>query len=1429
MYLIFDTETTGLPKDYNAPVSDLDNWPRCVQIAWQLHDKNGELIEHKDFIIRPEGFQIPYEVRKIHGISQQLAELKGVPVREVLEHFNRAIEKTQFIVGQNIRFDLNIMGAEFLRAGIESQLLEKPVLDTCTETTAGLCRIPGGRKGKYKLPTLTELHTHLFGESFEEAHNATADVEATARCFFELVRQRVYTTGELGVEEAYFDEFTAKHPGPIRPAGIPHLDLKAESAALEQKTSGQPTQPGGIPGVLKDTTFVHLHNHTQYSVLNSTSRIKDLVQTAVDMGMPAVALTDTGNMMGAYEFYHHIRSANRKDWETIKPIIGCELDITADMGVKNPKERTAKIVLLAKDIHAYKNLIKLTSLAQTEGFYFVPRIDKKTLLEHREGLIVLSGGIDGIIAQKILTAHEKEWDEEVSWWKEHFGEDFYLEIVRHGLEEENFVNTKLLELAGKHGIKPVATNNTFFIHREDAEAQRILLKVKNENFRAFRRRPDEEPDTRYFKSQDEMKELFADIPEAILNTGEIADKIKPFSLHRPVELPKFNIPDAFKDPKDEEDGGSRGEQAYLRHLTYQGAKERWGEITPEIEERLEFELNIINDAGFAGYFLIVWDVIYQARKMGVSVGPGRGSAAGSAVAYCLKITNLDPIKYGLLFERFLNLERISLPDIDIDFDDERRERVLQYVTAKYGKENTAQIITYGTMGAKSAFRDAARVMGADPQDVNRVAKFIPDRMKLEVLLNPEKYPDIIGELRDDDKKKIKGLHEILQNEPSYKKVFENALKVEGSLRNTGVHACGFIISPAPVDSIIPIARAKDSDIPVTQFNQDFVESAGLLKMDFLGLKTLTLIRKTLEIIKAIHGEEIDMDNVNLEDEETLKLFQRGDTVGVFQFESEGIRKALKVIKPNRFTDIIAVVALYRPGPMEYIPLYANRKHGKVPIEYPLPEMEEYLKETYGVTVYQEQVMLLSQKLAGFSKAEADGLRKAMGKKIIKKLEELRPKFFEGAKQRGHPEEVLEKIWKDWEKFTSYAFNKSHATVYAFIAFQTGFLKAHYPPEYMASVLTVNIHDIKKVGFYMEECRRMGIEVLGPDVNESYYHFSVNKKRQIRFGMGGIKGVGEAAVSGIIEERKKNGPFTGIYDFVRRSDLRQVNKRVMEGLAVAGAFDHFGIPRESYFATDDKGKSFIDTLLYYGHRHQEAESSIQMSLFGETTGAGELEEPLPPEAPEWSIMEKLSREKEAVGMYISAHPLDTYQYEIENFCKMTISELQDLSKWEGKEITFAGIVTDAQHRQTKYSKGYAIITLEDFTGDITIRVFGDAYIKYNNYFRVNNFLYVKAKVIKGRNEGEMRLIYYDISSLTELLEKKGKTITLTFDINELNTGILEELEEMFKKYKGDKAVQFIVMDPDERVSVKLTGRKRKVHISTELIEFLKEKQWNFELN
>ena len=1436
MFLIYDTETTGLPKRWGAPLTDSENWPRCIQIAWQIHDVKGAVVSHKDYLIQPDNFTIPFDSEQVHGISTALASAEGVPLADVLFEFNKALEKVNYVVGHNVSFDRNIMGAEFLRAGLTDSLDGKAFIDTCTEETAQFCQLSGGRGGKFKLPTLSELYHFLFKQSFKEAHNATADVEATSRTFLELIRQdKLHPKAMVSLEESL--ELKAQSSS-FKLIGLKHQNLKEASKRLKKEVSSAVPikKQVGIEGALADASFVHLHNHSQFSVLQATSRVSQLVEAAAKYEMPAIALTDHANLMGAFHFIKAIAVHNKKAEQKIKPIVGCEFYVCEDHLDKTRRDDGYQIVFLAKSKKGYHNLSKLTSAAYVSGFYYVPRIDRKLIELYKEDLIVLTGNTYGEVPSKILNIGDRQAEEALKWWHTKFGDDFYIELMRHGEEGEDRANQVLIQFSKKHNISLIASNNTYYTNKEEANAHDILLCVKEGEKQAtpigrgrgFRYGlPNQEY---YFKSQEEMKTLFHDQPEAILNIEVLVSKIEPFELSRDVLLPKFEIPIEFKNSEIEK--GKEGENKYLRFLTYEGAKGRYEELTDVIKKRIDFELEVIANTGYPGYFLIVQDFIAAARKMDVSVGPGRGSAAGSVVAYCLKITNIDPIKYDLLFERFLNPDRVSMPDIDIDFDDEGRGRVMDYVIEKYGSNQVAQIITYGTMAAKSSIRDTARVLDLPLGEADRIAKLLPN-IKLSKIFNSTEQ-ELKDNLRADEVLRVNEIKNLAEEESLSGETIQQAKVLEGSLRNIGTHACGVIITPDDITQFVPVATAKDSDLYITQFDNSVVEDAGLLKMDFLGLKTLTIVKDTVKLVMYKHNINLDPDKFPLDDQKTYELFQRGHTVGIFQYESAGMQKYLKDLKPTVFADLIAMNALYRPGPLEYIPSFVDRKNGQEEISYDLPVMAEYLEETYGITVYQEQVMLLSQKLAGFSKGDADVLRKAMGKKIFALLQKLKPQFIDGGKVNGHPEKVLEKIWKDWEAFAAYAFNKSHSTCYAWIGYQTAYLKSHYPAEYMAAVLSNNMNDIKQVTFFMEECRRMGLNVLGPDVNESFYKFTVNDQQAIRFGMGAIKGVGRGAVETIIEHRK-NQRYNSIFDLVKRIDLRAANKKAFENLVLAGGFDSFGkVNRAQYFNPDGDGITFLEKTLRFGAKYQENLNSSQTSLFSDATNQTYQDLTIPNCEP-WSNLIRLKKEKEVVGIYISSHPLDDFTHEMEHFMNISLNRLGDLNLLLNRELNLGGIVNDVQHLESRNGKGWARFALEDFTDQYEFRIFGEDYLKYRHFLVVNQFIRIRLSVREGwvnrenGKAGSPRIQYLQFEMLQNTIESNAKKLTLQLDIHQLNENKITILQDNLKSYKGNKSLFFSIYDPSKKIKLILKSNRQKVKITQDLLDFLDKEFLHYKLN
>ncbi len=1361
MFLIYDTETTGLPNDYNAPLTDFDNWPRMVQLAWQVHDEKGELVEVKNFIVKPEGFVIPRATEKIHGISTERALREGKPLREVLDEFVKALNQVKVVAGHNVDFDNAIVRVECLRTETECPLTEKIIVDT-KEASTDYCAIPGGRGGKYKWPKLAELHRKLFGEDFDAAHNASADVQATARCFLELIRLNIITAPMLHLPEETLQVFRQLHPTPMASIGLEVQAYHEEEKLEETSPAEEKTTAGTIP-------FTHLHVHTQFSVLDGLSKIPVLMKKAKEDGMTAVAITDHGNMFGVKSFHQTALK------EGIKPILGCEVYV-ARRGMDRKESKVDAsgwhLVLLAKNETGYQNLLKLVSAGWTRGYYYKPRIDKELLKKHREGLMALSACLGGEIPSKIMNEGVEKAELALQEYKEIFGDDFYLELQRHKsgdaetdrkvYEDQVYVNNELLKLSEKYGVKVVATNDVHFVNQEDAGAHDRLICI------GTARDLDDPNRLRYtqqewFKTTAEMNALFADVPQALVTTQEIADKVEQFELdHKPI-MPEFEIPAEFEDA-----------DAYLRHLTYEGAKERYPELTQEITDRIDFELETIKSMGFPDYFLIVWDFLKAAREMGVSVGPGRGSAAGSVVAYCLKITQIDPVKYKLLFERFLNPDRISMPDIDIDFDDDGREKVLHYVSQKYGKERVAHLITFGSMAAKSAIRDVARVQKLPLSEADRLAKMVPDRPGITLEQAIKEVPELKEELE--------------KGKPEVSSVLRNALTLEGSVRNTGTHACGIIIARDSLDKFVPVSTVKESVLEyATQYDGKYIESIGLLKMDFLGLKTLSIIKDTLENIKMSKGIEVDIDNVPLDDKETYALFSRGETTGLFQFESDGMKKYLQELKPTRFEDLIAMNALYRPGPMQYIPSFIKRKHGKEKIQYDVPMMEEILKETYGITVYQEQVMLLSRKMAGFTRGQSDSLRKAMGKKKLAEMAKLKVEYLAGCEKNGIPKNTAEKIWKDWEEFAKYAFNKSHATCYSYVAYQTAYLKAHYPAEFMAAVLSRNLNNIDKITFFTKEAERMGIQVLGPDINESSLNFTVNKNGIIRFGLAAIKGVGGSAVEDIISEREKNGPYKSIFDFAKRVNLKSVNKRSFEALAKAGAFDGFeGTHRAQYFFKENENDTeFIEKVIRFGAKFQEKKNSAQVSLFGDSEEF-EVQDPPIPSCEPWPKAVQLRHEKEVTGFYISGHPLDAFELTLKYLCNVDIATLHDhLTDYKNKEVVFGGMVTSTLQRTAKNGSLFGVLTLEDYTGSMDFRLFKENYLKMRHMMVTGNLLLVHARVEESRyNPGSVNVNIQNISLLEDALNKAMKRITLFLKPEDVSDRFIDELAQMKQEYPGN---------------------------------------------
>ena len=1191
--------------------------------------------------------------------------------------------------------------------------------------------------------------------------------------------------------------------------------------------------------------FTHLHVHTQYSILDGAAAIKPLLKRAKELGMTALAITDHGNMYGVKEFH------DAAEKEGIKPILGCEVYVAGGsrFDKSGKDDRGDHLILLAKNLEGYHNLSKIVSYAFTEGFYYRPRVDKELLRLYHDGIICCSACLGGELPQAIMRGDMQEARRVVEEFVSIFGEDYYLELQLHqsGIprideqvyENQKKVNAVLLQLAAEYGVKYICSNDVHFIMADDAPAHDRLICLNTG-------RDLDDPNRmrytwqEYLKSEEEMAALFPDHPEALATTAEIAGKVEEYSLeHKPL-MPNFPIPDDFDVPLDQlketfrkkikdeavlaeidrctdsldEVVGRHPELSdqltiakqfrYLEHLTYKGAERRYGTLSDAVRKRIEYELSTIEWMGFPGYFLIVWDFIRAAREMGVSVGPGRGSAAGSVVAYSLTITNIDPMKYDLLFERFLNPDRISLPDVDVDFDEDGRADVLHYVVEKYGSKRVAQIVTFGTMAPKAAIKDVARVQKLPLSESNRISKLVPEKPGTTFAKAYKEVPELVKEKESDN--------------PLIRDTMKYAEKLEGSVRQTGVHACGVIIGQDDLEKFAPMAIAKDAELNVVQYEGKLVESVGLIKMDFLGLKTLSIIKDALENIESTTGSRPDIDAIPLDDPLTYDLYSRGETTGLFQFESPGMKKHLRNLKPNRFEDLIAMNALYRPGPMEYIPNFIARKHGLEPVTYEIPDMEEYMKDTYGIPVYKEQVMLLSQKLAGFTGGEADTLRKAMGKKKRDVLDKMKPKFIEGAKKNGHDPKICEKIWGDWEAFASYAFNKSHSTCYAYVSYQTAYLKAHYPAEFMAALLSRNLSDIKKISFFMDECKRMGLSVLGPDVNHSKIRFSVDEGGNVRFGLAAIKGVGESAVQNIIDTRKEGGPFKSVYDFVERVNLQTVNKKTLENLVLGGAFDAISdLPRSAYLARDEHDGTLLDALVRYGNRVQSEKNNVQQSLFGGITEESSVQKPEPPQYTPWTKLETLNRERDVIGIYLSSHPLDDFSLIIKHYCTCSLGDLADLPSMNGRDFVAAGMVTSVMHLTTKTGKPYGRFTIEDYNGSHEFVLFSKDYENFRRFLFEGYYLLIKGKVaprIYNPNELETRIT--SIMMLAEAQETLMKEVTVSVPVDELTEELVGRLSAAAKENRGQVILRFKVYDPAAEVAVNLYSKSVKVALTGDLI-------------
>lgn len=1421
MYLIIDTETTGLPKRNDSIINDnnIHIWPRIVQFSWQIHDKFGNLVDFKNFIIKPNNFDIPFNAFKIHGITNDIAEKYGHDLSYVLFKFKPILKKYKYIIGHNLIFDLKVIESEFIRHNISFSVKGKKKIDTKIVST-NYCKIPISiERKKFKWPTLSELYNKLFGEKINNIHNSEYDVKATARCFLELLRIGVISSSIVSVNDSKIkDKYTNKIPYSVVDFSKDSLNKRKnlkniyfknknfyKNFFLDEKIKINSSE-------LKKKEYSHIHNHTNFSILNSTININSMVLKAGEMGMKSLGITDYGNMMGAYYFLDAINSFNMKNpKKIIKGIIGCEMFISEYyLQKKFTKEQPDKRwtqVFLSKNKKGYKNLSKLCSHGFLDGLYSgIPRIGKNLIEIYKKNLIALTGDLNSEIPYTILNYGEKEGEKIFLWWKELFGDDFYIELLYHGLEEENYVNNILLNFSKKYNVKYIIQNNVFYLDKKEANAHDILLCIKNREKQSTPIGKEKgsrfgfENQEYYFKNIKEMKKIFQKFPESFDYLNELINKIEPYHISHKVELPKF-YSSSSKDIEIEE----KNNFLFLKKLTYEGMKKRYKIINSYIKKRIHFELKIIKNCKFSGYFLIVLDFIRQAKKINVLVGPGRGSVAGSIVAYCTGITDIDPIKYRLLFERFLNKNRISLPDIDIDFDDKGRDKIIEWAINMYGKYRVAQIITYSTMGAKLAIRDTARVLGLPIKEAEKISKMIPNFISLKKVLSKE--PLFSFRLNKEEKINLEEVRNIFYKKNTLSsEVLKQAKILEGTIRSTGIHACGIIISSHDLRNRVPVSIAKESNLLVTQFDNNVVEHVGLMKIDLLGLKTLTIIKETIFKIKEQNKEY----KFSLDDKKTYDLFQKGETIAVFQYESLGMQKYLKKLKPDKFNDIIAMNALYRPGPMQYIPNFISRKHGKEKIIYDIPEMEKFLKETYGITIYQEQVMLLSQKIAGFSKSEADLLRKAMGKKKKNVLDKMKNKFIHQSVSFGYDEKVIRKIWKDWEFFAYYAFNKSHATCYAYIAFQTAYLKTHYPCEYMSSVLSNNMENIKQLYFFIKESKRIGLSIIGPNINKSDSNFKIINKTCILFSLSGIKGLGKNAVNIIIKERKKNGLFLSIFDFIKRIDLRVINKKTLESLILSGSLDDFKIKRDQFFYVEQgENENLIEKIVRFS-RLKKKNIVIPNSYIKK-----------------WSDIEIMRREKEVLGMYITSNPLDKFFYEKKYFTNTSIKKLKNTSFLLNKikKYLFIGIITSIEEKIYKrnYIK-YCIFSVEDRNDSIELKIYGKKYEKFKSIIKKDNpvLLYISARE-KYKN-------VLHIEKLDNIFEKYINKLIIIINVNQLENEIINKMEKVFSEEKGNKKIDIHIYDEENKKQFIFNSKKYKININSNSLEKLQKiKNINFFLS
>lgn len=1390
MYLIFDAETTGFPKNQSLPPDTSDNWPRIVQLAWQLHDIKGKLLAHNSLIVCPDGFEIPFAAENVHGISTVLAKEKGKPLTTVLEAFDKAVSKSRYAVGHNIRaFDMKVILSEYLRLQKETVLSKHTTLDTMVDA---------GSRGKWE--KLRELHERLFNEPLDNAHDAVFDVAATARCFFALVAQ-----GKWKKEHA-IDRENIHYEAPSLGRAASVFKKKIKPVSHVARDTAEPVIKKAVP-------FCHLRVHSQHALLPSTMRVEDIVEFAKKCKMSAVALTDLGNMFGAFKF---VRAAKKAG---IKPIVGCEFYLSRrrkehKFTREDPDKRWQQI-LLAKNTQGYKQLCKLSTLGYTEGLYGIyPRIDKALIQAHKQDLIALSGNMHGELAHTILHEGASKAEEVVKWWQGVFGEDFYLEILPHGTEEEIYVRKILLDFAKRYHLQVVATSDVFYGKKEDVKTHETLLKIKTMGLHTSgfmgRSTMRLEKDSHYFRTQEDMQRCFTELPEALQNTLAVADKVADYQIEQAVILPHCEIPASF----DSQDN-------YLKHLTFEGAKKRYTTYTPAIKERLDYELAVIKKMHFAGYFIIIENIVNEARRRGIFVGPGRGSAAGSLVVYCLGITNIDPIQYGLLFERFLNPDRISLPDIDVDFDDERRDELIAWIQNTYGKEHVAQIVTYHTMGARLAIRDCARVLDLPLTEANRLANMVPKRVGCTIAQAYKENPK---------------LQAVKEKGGVAAEVLLQAEKLEGIVRNVGTHACGLIISPTKLQEMVPLMVSKETQFLVTQYDNNTVESVGLLKMDILGLRTLSILRRALFMIEQNHGKKIDLDKLPLDDAATYVLYQRGETHAIFQFESHGMQRYLKELQPDCFDDLIAMTSLYRPGPMGHIPSFIARKHGRERITYDLPIMQKYLKETYGITIYQEQVMLLAQELADFTRGMADNLRKAMGKKQKNLLDELRVAFEEGCYKKQHNLTVCKKIWKQWEAFTSYAFNKSHAASYALISYQSAYLKTHYPTEFMAATLSGSLHQTDKMARLVEECKSMGIEVLLPDINKANIHFSAQKEKKILFALAGIKGIGEAVAAQIVAAREKEGAFSNVFDFVHRmenlevsghglphnkerSTPRGLGKSTYELLVKAGSFDVFpNSHRRAYIAPEKN--SLIDLAIQRARHSAKKRENRQPDLFGR-----ERRPSLPQEGEvltPYSKKEMAVMEKERLGVYLSSHPITPYLPLIAccNIGKLSLLEAPNHPQNKFIRLQGVGLIARVEHKKNKQGGAYSILTLEDASGSFSYRLWGDVHQSFHEHYAkkpMSATWYIAGSMAFSRFKDDMEFKVEEVLPFPVFLSRYTEGIEIGINPKHLNHSMLGSIETLFAEHEGHYPLHIRLTEADTTLT--LSNKKRGITMGEVFINAL----------